>query len=188
MAESLRGHILIASVGLRDPNFFKTVVLMVEHGDKGAMGLVVNRPSKVSVQQALEKHFALPETDECVHIGGPVEQNALFILHNLAQFDGGEEPLLPGLFVGHSAEVFHDVVEKVAEGQLSVHFRVFAGCAGWAPDQLEGELARGDWHVRPASGDIIFQADPYSLWDSQFRKVREEHRLFPDLSGNPELN
>ena len=80
MPDSLRGQFLIAGKNLRDPNFYQSVVLIVEHGDGGAMGVVVNRPSGVTVTQALQKHFELPETGEMVYVGGPVERNALWIV------------------------------------------------------------------------------------------------------------
>ena len=82
MPKSLRGQYLISGKWLRDPNFYKTVVLMVEHNAQGAMGLVVNRPSSVTVAHALSEHFNLPETDDLVYVGGPVEPSALFVLHN----------------------------------------------------------------------------------------------------------
>ena len=91
---------MIAAKRLRDPNFYKTVVLMVEHGADGAMGLVINRPSSVTFAHALSEHFKLPETDDLVYVGGPVEPSALFILHNSAELDRKESPLIPGVFVG----------------------------------------------------------------------------------------
>src|SRR5438132_1387425 len=110
MSDSLRGQFLVSARHLRDPNFHKTVVLLVEHADTGAMGLVVNRPSGVSVAQALSQHFELPETEDVVFVGGPVEDSALFMLHNAGDLDAAELPVIPGLYVGSSAEVFEDVV------------------------------------------------------------------------------
>jgi putative transcriptional regulator len=188
MPESLRGHCLIAAKRLRDPNFYKTVVLMVEHGSDGAMGLVINRPSSVTVAHALSEHFKLPETDDLVYVGGPVEPSALFILHNSSELDRKESPLIPGVFVGSSADVFEEIVRSSAGGNPDLQFRIYSGCAGWAPGQLEGEIARGDWYSHPAETYAIFGEDPYAVWDSMIAKVYESNRILPEPSGNPEWN
>jgi putative transcriptional regulator len=185
--DSLRGHYLISAKRLRDHNFYKTVVLLVEHGSDGAMGLVVNRPSCVTVAHALSEHFKLPETDDLVYVGGPVEPSALFILHNSVELDGNESPVIPGVFVGSSAEVFEQVVRSSADGDPDVRFRIFSGCAGWAPEQLEGELARGDWHHLSADENHIFGNDPYSIWDTLIARVYESNRIL-EQPCNPEWN
>lgn len=188
MPESLRGHFLISAKHLRDPNFFKSVVLMVEHNDTGSMGLVVNRPSGVTVSHALAQHFSLPETEDLVYIGGPVEENALFILHNALDLDHDESPVIPGVYVGSSAEVFADVVRRAAEGEGDVQFRVYSGCAGWSPGQLEAEMDRGDWFVLPATEEVLFHEDPYAVWDETLFEFRKTHPLAPGAEGDPEMN
>lgn len=188
MAQSLSGQFLISAKQLRDPNFFRSVVLMVEHGSNGAMGLVVNRPSSISVSAALEDHFKIPENDEKVYIGGPVDQEALFILHNFSALDGSEAPLVSGLFVGSNAEIFEQVVQSSLDGDERIKYRILAGCAGWGPKQLEDELGRGDWLVTPASVDFIFHEDPYTIWDSLTKGVSLPPHIAPGVHGNPEWN
>lgn len=188
MPKSLRGHYLISGKWLRDPNFYKTVVLMVEHNSEGAMGLVVNRPSSVTVAHALSEHFNLPETDDLVYVGGPVEPSALFVLHNSEELSEGEATIVPGLYVGSSASVFESVVRQAADGDPDLRFRIFSGCAGWGPGQLEGELARGDWYHRSASVDPLFFDDPYEVWDHMVRKVHDVHRMVREVPVNPEWN
>ena len=188
MSDSLCGKFLIAGKRLRDENFYRTVVLMVEHGDEGAMGIVVNRPSSICVAHALSEHFQLPETGDVVHIGGPVEPTALFILHSACELDESERSVVPGVYVGSSAEAFERIVRSAAEGNSDLQFRIFSGCAGWGPGQLEGELSRGDWYLHPATAKLVFDADPYSLWDCMVRKVHESHRILPHAVKNPEWN
>ena len=188
MFDSLRGRFLVAGKRLRDPNFYKTLVLMVEHGSDGAMGLVVNRPSSVTVAHALSAHFELPETDDVVYVGGPVEPAALFILHNAPQFDSGESPVVPGLYVGSSEDVFETIVEQASSGDPSVRFRIFSGCAGWGSGQLESELDRGDWYFYPASPELMFHDDPYEAYDLVLQKVHASNRILPHTSDNPEWN
>ena len=188
MSESLQGKFLIAGKALHDPNFFKTVVLIVEHGEDGAMGLVVNRPSSVTVAHALSEHFNLPETDDLVYVGGPVEPAALFVLHNAPQLDDKGTFVVPDVYVGSSAGVFERVVRAAVEGAADLHFRIFSGCAGWASDQLESEMARGDWFLHPASAEWIIHEDPYEVWDLLLQKSFEEKRILPHLTQNPEWN
>ncbi|MCA8995789.1 MAG: YqgE/AlgH family protein [Planctomycetaceae bacterium] len=188
MEDSLRGQFLIATPRLRDPNFFKTAVLMIEHGEEGAMGLVVNRPSSMTVAQALTGHLDLPEHDDLVFDGGPVEPNALFIVHNCPNLDPNERPIVPGVYMGSSAKVFEDAVCDGPNGPHQLEFRLYCGCAGWAPGQLEGELSRGDWLVVPGDSDSVFTDQPYRLWDQLLNKSYEANRLLPHICDNPELN
>ncbi len=188
MAESLRGHFLVAGPRLKDTNFFKSVVLIFEHGDEGAMGVVINRPSSICVTHALGAHFKLPQTDDVVYVGGPVEPNALFIVHSADELSDGETPILPGLYVDTNADVFEEVVERAMCDNDGLPFRVFCGCAGWGPGQLEGELARGDWLTLPADIDFLFDENPYCVWERLVARVQEEHRLLPHRCDNPEWN
>lgn len=188
MPGSLRGQFLIAGRNLRDPNFFKSVVLIVEHGDGGAMGLVINRPSGVTVSQSLKKHFDLPETGDMVYVGGPVERNALFILHNADDLENAEGAVIDGLFVGSSPDAFESIVGRVSTGDDEMRFRVYFGCAGWGPEQLEGELARNDWLVSPATRERVFAADPYAVWEQLVTEWNQAHPPLPGARGDHRLN
>ncbi|MEM7812683.1 MAG: YqgE/AlgH family protein [Planctomycetota bacterium] len=185
--DSLRGRYLVAADHLRDPNFFRSVVLVVEHDEKGAMGLIINRPSQVEVRQALEGHFEVPHLTEPVFEGGPVEPAALFVLHDEVELGSPEAVVLPGLFVGNDADVFGRVIEATQKTEKP-QFRVFAGCAGWGPGQLEGEIARGDWRITDAAAPSVFGDDPYEIWDRELRGAGKPHPLFPEQQGRADLN
>lgn len=188
MPNSYRGQFLLAARKLRDSNFFKSVVLMVEHGRDGAMGLIVNHPSSVSVRQALSEHFELPDSEDLVHVGGPVEPSALFVIHNSQELDTTEKPVVPGVYVGSSAAAFENVVRAATAGDDVLKYRVICGCAGWAPGQLEGEILRGDWHLVPATCETVFCESPYGLWDELMRQVAVSHRVVPEGPKNAEWN
>lgn len=187
MPATLRGHFLIAGPRLKDPNFFKSVVLVVEHNDEGAMGLVINRPSSVTVQNALSGHFDLPPSRGCVYQGGPVEQTALFIIHNSQLLDPDEAPVIPDLLIGSCAEVFESVVRDSMDDP-DIRYRIYSGCSGWGAGQLEGELARGDWFVVPADLEQVFADDPYAVWEELMESVHKSHRILPNHPSNPEWN
>lgn len=187
MSQPLKGHFLVAARHLNDPNFFKTVVLIIDHGDEGAMGLVVNRPSCLSVAAALSHEFDLSASSEMVHFGGPVDREALFILHNADRGDCCKQIVVPGVVTVGSSEEFQSVLGAV-EAQEPLAYRIFHGCAGWAPDQLEGEIERGDWLVLPACSETTFHEDPYELWDFCLSKIHRANRILPHVVRNPEWN
>lgn len=187
MTDSLAGQFLVAGKHLRDPNFYRTVVLMVEHGREGAMGLVVNRPTPVTLGEALSEHFEVRDDEAAVYYGGPVEPAALFVAHNAADVET-ERPVVPGVHVGSSAEAFERVVTADAPTLDGLRFRVFSGCAGWGPGQLEGELDRGDWFLVPATSALTFESDPYELWDEMLREVASRTLGVPRPPIDPEWN
>ena len=189
MTESLRGRFLIAAKRLRDDNFYKTVVLLLEHGEQGAMGLVINRPSSIKVAHALAGHFDLPLTDDVVFGGGPVEPSALVILHDDSAFQDNSPSVLPGLFVGGSPDAFEQVIGEAAASDSFKHsFRVFSGYSGWGVGQLEGEIARGDWLIHPACREMVFHEDPYAIYDTILQKFYTTNHILPhrvkDASAN----
>src|SRR5437899_1642250 len=176
MFESLRGQLLIAGRSLRDPNFYKSVVLLLEHGPGGALGLVVNRPTAVKVSAALGGQIELPEQHDRLYVGGPVQSSALFIVHNGDKLEGPSHEIMAGLFVGTSPEALEEVVRLAAQPDASLKFRLFSGCAGWGPGQLEGELGRADWHVQPASAAMLFDQDVHEMWDVLLRQAYDAER------------
>ena len=189
MTESLRGQFLIAAKRLRDDNFYKTVVLLLEHGDHGAMGLVINRPSSIKVSHALAGHFDLPDTEDVVFGGGPVEPSALVILHDDSAFQDNGPSVLPGLFVGGSPDAFEQVIGEAAiSGSMKHSFRVFSGYAGWGAGQLEGEMDRGDWLTYPACRELVFYDDPYAIYDVLLQRIYESNHILSHRVKDPTAN
>lgn len=153
------GKFLIASRGLLDPNFSRTVVLLVAQNDEGALGIVINRPTQVKLGQMVEDLENADERPETVWVGGPVAHWQLVLLFK-ADFQAEDtESVLDGVYFSGSRVV----LEELLEGDLE--FRIFAGYAGWSPGQLEHEIARGSWHVLPGDPEVIFDNEPESLWE-----------------------
>jgi putative transcriptional regulator len=184
---SLQGTFLLASNELRDANFFRTVVLLLEHTPDGAMGLVINRPSAVTIRHALSIGGPMNAGDAPVFIGGPVETKSLFILHNCAALGGTDREIAPGVFLAGSEHSF-DAVVKPPETDNIPRFRLIAGYAGWGAGQLEGELERGDWHILPADESLILEDDPYGIWEICLRRLQRMHRFLNVEVRNPEWN
>ena len=184
-SESLRGHFLVAGPRLRDRNFFKTVVLILEHTPAGAMGLIVNRPSSLSVTNALAGQTDHCTTDDNVFLGGPVEPDHLFLLHNNFTWQDASVEVSPAVYVTTDPQAFDAIV---CSGKESEPRRVLSGYAGWAAGQLDDELQTGDWLVTDCSVPDVFSADPYVLWDQLRERINESHRLLPSNSPHPEWN
>jgi putative transcriptional regulator len=180
--ESLRGQLLIASPGLIDPNFRRTVVLVGDHGEQGAMGVVLNRPSATTVEEAVPLLSEVVDAEEPVHVGGPVQQQAIVVL---GEFD---EPERAGVLVfGSVGFVPGEVDDAVDLGEM-VRARVFAGYAGWGPGQLENELQEAAWIVAPAAPDDVFTADPDALWSMVLRRKGGLFAFIATIPPDPSLN
>jgi putative transcriptional regulator len=155
-----RGRLLIASRDLLDPNFARSVVLLVEYDDAGAMGVLVNRPTARSLQD-LAPEVETKRTDT-IYLGGPVLLSSLLVL-----MQAKEEPR-------DAMRVFADVhvltSRKAVDRALSTELpqrrlRFYAGHAGWGPGQLDAELRVGGWHVMNATADLVFGDAPDRLWE-----------------------
>lgn len=179
---SLRGRLLIASPVLVDPNFRKSVVLIAEHTEEGAMGLVINRRTPASVADAAPHLAALAGEDAAVFVGGPVEQSSVFIL---ADFADREEA---------AAIVLWDVgllppdTDPELAGRATRQARVFAGYAGWGPGQLEGELEEEAWIVDDPAESDIFTSDPEHLWSAVLRRKGGQFAVIALMPDDLRLN
>ena len=179
MAESLRGSLLIAGPQLHDPNFRRTVVLVADHGDEGAMGVILNRPSGMTVSDAAPDLEPLVGPDAPIYAGGPVQPTSGVVLAEVTEADEpvfGDVVLVPGL--GELADVI--------DGAGNV--RVFAGYAGWGPGQLDDELGRDDWIVAPAQASDVFSEDPETLWGSVLERKGGQYALLARMPEDPSQN
>jgi len=179
---SLRGQLLVAGPALDDPNFRRTVVLLGEHGDDGAMGVVLNRISSITVADAVPPVAALVGDGAFVHVGGPVQPQAVVVLADFV------EPERAGALVLDTIGFLPgDVDDELELGELR-NARVFAGYAGWGAGQLEEELANEDWILEPALADDAFTADPDELWRDVLRRKGGIYELVARMPEDPSLN
>jgi putative transcriptional regulator len=181
-AESLRGMLLFSTPALFDPNFRRTVVLVAEHGEEGAMGLVLNRPSDTTVGEAVPDLADVAGADAPVFVGGPVQPRAVLVL---AEF---EEP------ASAATVVVGDIGFARADGDLDElaqttrRARVFAGYSGWSPGQLEAELEEDSWLVEPVD-DIDLLCDPADdLFGSALRTKGGSYRILALMPDDPRSN
>jgi len=179
--ESLRGQLLVASPALLDPNFRRTVVLVTEHTDDGAAGLVLNRPSLVEVAAAVPQLEELVDEDEQVWVGGPVQPEAVLVLGEFLDPDEAAVPLFESLG-------FPSLDEPEEIVPATTRRRVFAGYAGWGAGQLEEEVANEDWILEPALADDAFTDEPDELWADVLRRKGGIYELVARMPDDPSLN
>jgi putative transcriptional regulator len=179
--QSVKGHLLVAGPSLIDPNFRRTVVLVGEHSEDGALGVVLNRSSESTVAEAVPELTAIVDGDEPVHVGGPVQSSAIVVLADFVDVERAGSLVLDT--VGFlPAEVDPDELGELRRA------RVFAGYAGWAPGQLEEELEEGSWIVEPAQPDDVFTPDPEILWSEVLRRKGGPYGVLALMPPDPSLN
>jgi putative transcriptional regulator len=179
--DTFQGHLLIASPSLLDPNFRRTVVLVTEHGDEGAAGLVLNRPSPDPVSELVPQLEPLVDDGEQIWMGGPVQPNAVLVL---GEFLDPEDAAVQ-LFGSLGFPALDDPDEVVP---VTTRRRVFAGYAGWGAGQLEDELDREDWILEPALPDDAFTETPEDLWSDVLRRKGGVYELVARMPENPSVN
>ena len=180
--ESLRGQLLIAAPTLLDPNFLRTVILIAEHSEEGALGVVLNRPSEASVGEVVPDLSGIVDSEEPVFAGGPVQPGGVMVL---AEFDDPADSALPidgdlG-FVALEADLG-------ALGDGTRRARAFAGHAGWGPGQLDGEMAEEAWFGAAFRRGDAFTDAPEELWSRALLRKGGPYALVARMPLDPSLN
>lgn len=177
------GRLLVATPEMEDPNFARSVVLLLAHGDDGSLGVVVNRPGELPVTEVLPGLASAVSEPATMFAGGPVQPDGVIGLGRAEPGRGDDvtclNPVIPGLGV-----VDLDQDPDVLAGQLS-DLRLFAGHAGWTPGQLESELEQGGWFVVDARPGDAFCSVPDELWK---RVLRRQGGLFSTATVDPSSN
>lgn len=165
--ENLQGKFLIATPDINDDYFDRAVIYICDHTQQGAMGLMINSPTDLSVMELLAKmDFMMANErnyakDQLVLSGGPVSQDRGFILHTPVQ-----TPLLHTYSTAEDIMLTTsgDILDTFGKADSPSHFAVCLGCCTWKADQLEGEIARNDWLIAPSDKHILFQAGYLDRW------------------------
>ena len=191
---NLGRHLLCAVPQLQDPNFKRSVVLMLEHNNEGALGLVLNNPlpNKVAeVADGLDLQW-VGQGDETVRLGGPVEPMRGWIVHDQATWDPSADEIMPGVYLTTSLEPVTRAGRKTI-GAPGSSFLFLLGYAGWHAAQLEGEIAAGSWVAVPLAEQPaaysgvdprwLFDTDPEDMWDLALRSIGVDPGRLVGLKG-----
>jgi putative transcriptional regulator len=180
--DSLRGQLLIAGATLPDPNFARTVVLICQHSEEGALGLVLNRRGELVIGDVAPELAELVGEDAVIDSGGPVQPDALLVLGEF------EDAAFAGLAIVGSVGLVGDASEIADLVGVTRRTRAFAGYAGWGPGQLDAELERDDWFVAPAGIDDIFDPDADELWRRVLERKGGHFALVARMPIDPSVN
>ena len=164
-----KGVLLVASPSLDDPNFRQAVVLVVEHGPEGTVGLILNRSTRVLLSEALPDLTVLKGTSYRLFAGGPVEPTRFLLLSRLKEPPAEARSVFDGVYVGGTPKVLERIITQAKPTET---FRAFAGFAGWAPGQLKYEMLQGAWATLPPDSIGIFDKDPAVLWSDCLSRLQ----------------
>lgn len=180
-----KGRLLVAAPNLMDPNFHRTVVLVLEHTDEGAVGVVLNRPTTLRADEALPPAIAAPlAVGDVIHEGGPVDPASVILL---AEFVDGAAPDAGAISV-RTVRVVEPDVDFSALGDQVVRLRAFGGYSGWSAGQLEDEIEQEAWIDCPTTSDDIFCGVPEALWHHVLDRQGGHLRLVARMPLDPSLN
>lgn len=182
--ESLTGQLLVAAPALRESTFERAVVLMLSHDDDGALGVVVNNPTDVPVADVLPGWSPVVSEPDVVFQGGPVSLDSAL---GLVSIDGRDEPLGIRRVRGRLGVVDLDTPTEIVLPAVTA-MRVFAGYAGWAPEQLEAEIDEGSWYVVDAEPFDAFRLHTTDLWQAVLRRQSGPLALMASFPDDPSLN
>ncbi|WP_209715631.1 YqgE/AlgH family protein [Marmoricola sp. OAE513] len=186
--EPVPGSLLVASPTLSDPHFARTIVLLLDAGHDGALGVVLNRPSEVAVGEVLSSWEDVVSGPGVLFRGGPVETDSALAVA-VVHADGSEEDEPVGwrrVFEGVGLVDLDAPVELLASALSSL--RIFAGYAGWSAGQLEDEIAEGAWYVVPAESADVFRPDPSGLWAQVLRRQGGQLAMLATMPAEPGHN
>jgi putative transcriptional regulator len=164
-----KGVLLVASPSLEDPNFRQAVVLVVEHGPEGTVGLTLNRSTNVLLSKALPDIPVLKGTSYRLFAGGPVEPTRFLLLFRLKEPPADARSVFDGVYLGRTPRVLESIITRAKPTET---FRAFTGFAAWAPRQLEAEMLLGAWGILPPDSFSIFDKDPTTLWSDCLSRLQ----------------
>ena len=165
------GKLLVATRDLADPNFAKTVILLVRCDDQGVVGLILNRRTDVALSRVLEGLEGAKDRTDPAYLGGPVEVPAVFaLLQSLAKIEGADH-IFSGVYLISAKTPFEQTIATRPDPHV---FHVYLGYAGWTKDQLQKEVELGAWFIFPADTGAVFNSDPGSVWRQMIRKTEQK--------------
>ena len=186
---SLRGQLLIASPDLPDPNFCKSVVLLIDHDSEGAFGLILNRTTKRCLSEFWASDEPGTQEELAIAVGGPVP-GPILVLHGEQsddQFEERSDMIIDGVYLTKIDDEYHEVLRRISHP-----IRVFVGYAGWGAGQLEMEIDTGSWLTQPATFSDIFELDEGNVWDvlvARAQTLRTQRVLrVKRIGDDPSLN
>ena len=177
------GRILISEPFLLDSYFKRAVILLGEHSEEGTIGFILNKPTDLQLNDALED---FPPFEVPLYFGGPVQTDTIHFLHTLGDRLVGSKEILPGIYWGGDLEMLKMLIDTHQVGKDDIRF--FAGYSGWEPHQLNDELKGHTWLVTSGQRDFAFSDHPEELWGEVLRTMGSQYAILANFPEDPSLN
>jgi len=174
--ESSNGVFLVAKRDLADPYFRESVVLVTQHGGRSPIGVIVNRPTPLLLRTVFPDNENLRNSEAAVFFGGPVSPQLLVYAFRGTDRLEGALTVLPDLHLSFDPAILAELLRRA---NPTKDLRVYAGYSGWAPGQLQHEIARGDWYVVRADADTIFSSHPETIWREMLKRATARQAFLP---------
>jgi putative transcriptional regulator len=178
-----KGKVLIAEPFLSEVYFKRSLLLLVECNEEGAIGFVMNKPVALKIQEIID---GFPEFDADISIGGPVQTNTIHFIHTLGNIITGATPIGGNLYWGGQFDVLQDLIAKKLVNRNQVKF--FMGYSGWSTSQLEEEIAQNSWLVCNLKENEIMKPQTTNSWETTLLSLGSRYRLWTNAPSNPSLN
>lgn len=177
------GRILVSEPFLMDSYFKRSVILLGEHGEEGTVGFILNKPTDLGLNDALED---FPPFEVPLYFGGPVQTDTIHFLHTIGAKLEGSKEILPGIWWGGSLEMLKLMIDTHQVGKDDIRF--FAGYSGWEPNQLNDELRSKTWLVSNCQKVFDFSDHPEDLWGEVLRSMGSSYAVLANFPEDPSLN
>ena len=178
-----RGNFLVSEPFLSDPYFKRSVVLLSEHNEEGTIGFILNKPTDISVNEAIRD---FPQIESKLYFGGPVQTDSLQYIHTLGMRLEGSREIMNGVYWGGNFEVLKSMIDT---GQVKPsEIRFFVGYSGWQPSQLDTEVKEKSWIIAPGNFQFAFFDNPKKLWGDVLRSLGKEFSILANFPEDPSLN
>ena len=172
--------LLVSMPQMLDPNFARTVVLLAEYGKHGAFGLVVNRQMSEPAHEVIRPDPPMHiQKDVHLYVGGPVEPNRAWVLTAHRELDGDAVEIVSGVYLSAAPELIRHALQSSPDPQV----RLVIGYAGWAPGQLDDELASSSWLMAPVQADLVFETPLAAMWETAIRRLGADPSALQTSSG-----
>lgn len=177
------GSLLLSEPFMQDPYFKRAVVLLAEYNEEGALGFIMNKPTELSVREAIED---FPLFDSVLYFGGPVETDELFYVHTVGEILDDSIEIIPGLWHGGDYEKLLMLLDtnQIRNDQI----RFYAGCAGWVPGALDSEIRNKFWIVSSMDKSFSLQDSQRGLWEEVLKSMGKEYAMLANFPEDPSLN
>lgn len=178
-----KGRLLLSEPFMGDYYFGRSVILLVEHNEEGSVGVILNKPATARFNEVLQD---FPEFDAPIYIGGPVETNSLFFIHQLGEKIEDSVEVQNGVFWGGDIKAVKEMILLKMIKPEDIRF--YIGYSGWGKDQLKSELKRNSWLVTPTDKASVFATDPLAMWSNFIDKMGNEYRYWNKFPIDPNMN